>query len=79
MGLLRKLLTAPVSAPLGGALWIVGQVADAAGAEFRDPVRIRRALEELEAELEAGQISEEAYEEAEEILLARLQGSADDR
>lgn len=73
MGLLRKLLTAPVSAPLGGAIWILGKVTEAADTEFHDPVRIRRALEDLEAELEAGHISEDTYEAAEEILLARLQ------
>ncbi len=77
MGLLRKLLTAPVSAPFGGALWVVGKVAEAAETEFRDPVRIRRALEELEADLDAGRIDEATYEEAEEILLARLQGKTD--
>ena len=74
MGLLRKLLTAPVTAPLGGALWVIGKVAEAAQGEFHDPVRIRRALEDLEAELEAGRIDEATYEAAEEILLERLQG-----
>lgn len=77
MGILRKLLTAPVSAPLGGAFWVVGKVTEAAEAEFRDPVRIRRALEDLEAELEAGRIDEDAYEDAEAILLDRLQGKTD--
>ena len=73
MGLLRKLLTAPISAPLSGAIWIVSKVAEAADTEFHDPVRIRRALEDLEAELEAGRIDEATYEVAEEILLGRLQ------
>ena len=73
MGLLRKLLTAPVTGPLSGAFWIATKLHEAADAELHDPVRIRRALEDLEADLEAGRIDEATYEAAEDILMERLQ------
>ena len=47
MGLLRKLITAPVTAPLAGAIWVTKQVAIAAEAEHYDPARLRRALDDL--------------------------------
>jgi hypothetical protein len=72
MGLLRGLLTFPVSAPVGGALWVAGQIHDAAARELTDPAAIRRALADLERELDAGRIDEDAFEDAEELLLRRL-------
>jgi len=73
MGLLRTLLTFPVSAPVSGALWIARQVHESADQELSDPVAIRRTLAELERALEAGEIDEATYEEAELGLLRRLQ------
>ena len=72
MGLLSKLLTLPVAGPMRGALWVAGQVHDAATAELNDPAAIRAALTELERRLEAGEIDEETYEAEEEALLDRL-------
>jgi hypothetical protein len=72
MGILRTLLTFPVSAPAGGALWVARQIHAAAEREISDPAAIRRALRALEEDLEAGRITEDAFEEAEEILLGRL-------
>lgn len=72
MGLLRKLLLAPVDLPITGALWIVEKIAETAEGELTDPGSVRRLLRSLEAQLEAGEITEEEYELAEEILLDRL-------
>ena len=72
MGLLRTLLTAPVSAPMSGALWATSKVAEAAEAYFYDPAHIRRQLDELERAVEAGEIDEATYDAAEEVLMARL-------
>lgn len=72
MGLLRKLLLAPVDLPITGALWIVEKIAETAEGELTDPGTVRRLLRSLEAQLEAGEITEEEYELAEEILLDRL-------
>ncbi|TKD17476.1 gas vesicle protein [Rhodobacter capsulatus] len=72
MGLLRKLLLAPVDLPITGALWIIEKIAEAAEGELTDPGTVRRLLRGLEQQLEAGEITEEEYELAEEILLDRL-------
>jgi hypothetical protein len=76
MGLLTRLLALPVAGPLDGAMWVARQIHDAAERELHDPAAIRRSLRALEEELEAGRIDEEAFEEAEAILLARLQEAA---
>lgn len=76
MGLLTGLLTLPVSGPLRGALWVVRQVHEAAEAEHRDPAAIRRALAELERQLERGEIDEPTYDDAEAELIARLRGTS---
>ncbi|MEO1678555.1 MAG: gas vesicle protein GvpG [Pseudomonadota bacterium] len=75
MGLLTRILSLPISAPAGGALWIAGKIHEAAEAEWTDPAAIRRALTALEQELEAGRISEEAFEDAELMLLQRLKAA----
>jgi hypothetical protein len=72
MGLLSRLLTAPVSLPVSGALWVAAKVVECAEAELTDPATIRAALEALERDLLAGKISEDAFEAAEAELLARL-------
>lgn len=72
MGLLRSLLTFPVSGPIQGSLWIAGKIHEAAEQELNDPGTIRRELQRLETALLAGEISEEAYDEAELVLLTRL-------
>lgn len=72
MGLLRKLLLAPVDLPITGALWIIEKIAETAEGELTDPGTVRRMLRGLEQQLEAGEITEEEYELAEEILLDRL-------
>lgn len=76
MGLLTSLLTLPVSGPVRSALWIAAKVHEAADAELRNPAAIRQALASLEADLEAGRIDEDAFEEAEAVLLDRLKGPA---
>jgi cytochrome c-type biogenesis protein CcmH/NrfG len=72
MGILRSLLTLPVTGPLQGALWVAGRIHEAADRELSDPVAIRRALRELEIDLEAGRLDEETFEAAEAVLLERL-------
>ena len=76
MGLIAKLLTLPVAGPGAGALWVARQIHKAAEAELTDPVAIRRTLRDLEAQLEAGEIDEAAFEEAELVLLERLRSAA---
>jgi len=74
MGLLRSLLMLPVKAPLDGVLWVAGQIHEAAQAEINDPATLRKALQNLEKDLLAGTITEDAYDEAETHILMRLRG-----
>jgi hypothetical protein len=74
MGLLRSLLLLPVKGPLDGVLWVAGQIQDAALSDINDPSTLRKALQDLENDLIAGRISEEAYDEAETSILMRLRG-----
>lgn len=75
MGLLRTLITLPVSGPLKGTFWVTDQINQAAEREFYDPGAIRRALKALEDQLVRGEISEDDYDEAETILLHRLKAA----
>lgn len=71
-----------VMAPFRGLIWIAREI-DAAAKRAREDeaAAITRQLSELYAELDAGRITEEAFDEAEEALLDRLdelQGVDDD-
>jgi hypothetical protein len=75
VGLLTGLLGVPL-APLRGTMWVTGKVAEAAVQEHRHPARIHARLRDLVRELEAGTITEEEFDRAEDELLDRL-ASAD--
>ncbi len=72
MGWLVDLLTFPVSAPLRGAWWIAEQITAQVEDELYNEERIRAQLTELELRFDLGEITEAAFLEAEEELLARL-------
>jgi hypothetical protein len=72
MGLLRALLTLPVSAPLAGIGWVAGRVAEAADQAWLDPKRVEGMLLALERRLEAGEITEAEFEAAEAKALEEL-------
>jgi hypothetical protein len=72
MGILSTLLTFPASVPLSGVRWISEQIVEAVEAQVYDPASIKRELAMQEARLEAGEITEEEYEELEMVLLLRL-------
>lgn len=74
MGLLRSILALPVKGPVNGALLIARKVEEAANKELNDPATLRKSLERLERQLLSGEISEEAYDQAETALLLRLRG-----
>lgn len=73
MGLLRAILSGPVTGPISGALWIAGQIHEAADQQLHDPATLRAALRDLEKQLIRGEISEAEYDAAEDTLLRRLQ------
>ncbi len=72
MGILSTLLTFPVSGPMKAAQWVVEEIHDLAKREYSDPAFIRKQLAELEAQLEAGALTEDEFEEIELVLLTRL-------
>jgi len=72
MGFLTNLLTVPVLGPLKGFVWIAEKVNEQVEKELYDEDAVRGQLMELELRLDLGEINEEEYLEAEEILLERL-------
>ncbi|MGP1256160.1 MAG: gas vesicle protein GvpG [Kiloniellales bacterium] len=72
MGLLKKLLTGPVTAPAKGFLWVAGKLAERVEAEVFDPKKIQQELEDLQLRYDLGQITEDELEEGETLLLERL-------
>lgn len=72
MGLLLKLLSFPVSGPIGGLVWIAKKVGEQAEKELYDEDKVRGQLMELEMRYDLEEISEEEFLEAEEALLQML-------
>jgi hypothetical protein len=71
MGLFTSLLTLPL-APVRGAAWVAGQVAEEADRQLYDESRIRAELLQLEFAAEEGHVTEAEVAEREEELLQRL-------
>jgi hypothetical protein len=71
MGLITGLFTWPV-APVRGVSWIAEQVLEEAERQWADPAAIERALADIDAKRESGELSEEEAAELEEELVARL-------
>ncbi|MFG3556279.1 gas vesicle protein GvpG [Micromonospora sp. NPDC047557] len=75
MDLLWALLTLPY-APVRGLTAVVKVVAREAESRQRNPVNVRRELEELDAAVAAGELSAEERDRAEQRVLDRLTGGA---
>jgi Gas vesicle protein G len=71
MGLISGLLTLPL-APIRGTVWVAEKIQEEAEREFFDPASIESALEAVEAQRDAGLISEEEADVLEEELVQRL-------
>jgi len=72
VGLIRSLLTAPVTGPLKGVVWLAEKLQERAEGEIYNEGAVRGRLMELELMLDAGQITEDEYQEAEDALVALL-------
>jgi hypothetical protein len=72
VGLLFDLLTFPLMGPIKGVVWIAEKIGEQAEKEFYSEEALRGKLVELQLHLDLGEISEEEYLEAEEVLLALL-------
>ena len=71
MGLISGLLTLPL-APVRGTVWLAERIEEQARGELYDDSAIRDGLIALEASREAGELSDEEIDEAENELLERL-------
>jgi hypothetical protein len=72
MSLLGSIVTAPITGPFKGLMWLVETLANHAESELYDESNIRKELVLLEQRLDLGEITEEAFESAETALLERL-------
>lgn len=71
MGLISGLLTWPI-APVRGVAWVAEQVRAEAERELHDPAAIQQALDDLDAQREAGLVDEDEADRIEEELVQRL-------
>ncbi|MCF2127184.1 gas vesicle protein GvpG [Strepomyces sp. STD 3.1] len=72
MGLISEVLLLPF-APVRGSAWAIRQVMNEAERIYYDPATIRAELGRLEEQLEAGEITEEEFDQQEDELLDRLE------
>jgi hypothetical protein len=71
VGLISGLLTWPI-APVRGVAWVAEQVRAEAERELHDPAAIQQALDDLDAQREAGLVDEDEADRIEEELVQRL-------
>lgn len=71
MGLIVGLLTFPL-APVRGTVWIAERLLEQAEEQYYDEGEIQRLLIEIEAQREAGRLTDEEAERAEDELVERL-------
>ena len=72
MGLLTNLLFFPITGPVAGIKWSMGQVQKVVEEELTDDAPVKQELMELQMQLELGDITDEEYVEREAALMARL-------
>lgn len=72
METLLNLLTFPILGPIRGVQWIAEKVAEQAERELYSEDAVRGQLTELELRFDLGEITEQEYLTAEEVLLGRL-------
>ena len=72
MGLLSKLLFFPISGPVAGIRWSLGQVQNVVEEELTDDTPVKQDLMELQMQLELGDIDDDEYAAREAQLMARL-------
>ena len=76
MGLIMGLLTLPL-APVRGAVWVAEQVKEEAERQWSSPAAIQEALNDVEAQRDAGQITDAEADARQEELLERLLAGSD--
>ncbi|HEX4812421.1 MAG TPA: gas vesicle protein GvpG [Nonomuraea sp.] len=71
MGLFGALATLPL-APVRGVIRLAELIQQQAERELANPATIRRALEEIESAKDAGEITEEEYDQQVQQVLQRM-------
>ena len=72
MGILSKVVFFPVSGPIAGIKWSLGQVQKVVEEELTDDEPVKRDLMELQMQLELGDIDDDEYVRREAELMTRL-------
>jgi hypothetical protein len=72
MGLLTNLLFFPITGPVAGIKWSLGQVQAVVEQELTDDTPIKQDLMELQMQLELGDIDDDEYVAREADLMRRL-------
>lgn len=75
MGLLTGLLTLPL-APVRGTIWVAERLLEEAERELNDPAVLEQQLDEAEAAVERGELSQEEFDVLEDELLRRMIGGS---
>lgn len=72
MGLISFVLFFPVTGPIAGIKWALGQVQQVAEKEMTDDAPVKQELMELQMRLELGEIDDATYVEEEARLMRML-------
>lgn len=76
--MLLRLLTLPVSGPIGGLNWIAEKIVEQADSELNDLENLQKQLLALQLSFDMGEVDEEIFEEQEEELLLAIQALQDE-
>jgi len=75
--MLFKLLGTPITAPMRGIAAVVRTIHNVAYEQYSSPDAIRAEIVRLEGLLDSGEITEEEFEDLEDVLLDRLEAAED--
>ncbi|BDB63164.1 MULTISPECIES: gas vesicle protein GvpG [Rhodococcus] len=71
MGLLTSLFTLPL-VPVKGVMWLGEIIQEQVEQQLHDPANVRRELEQIEEAAEAGELTPEEKDEAQQAVLNRM-------
>src|ERR1041384_3453881 len=72
MGLISKLVFFPVTGPIAGIKWSMGQLQNVVEEQLSDDQPVKQELMELQMQLELGDITDDEYVDREAALMLRL-------
>ncbi len=74
-----RLLTLPITGPLGGIVWLGKKIQEQVDTEVDDKENLSKKLLALQLAFDMGEVSEEDFEEQEEELLLAIQAAEEER